>query len=391
VTKLSCYSPNSHVLNQSVARRFLARRELRCRQKASVAESQASVKIQAAWRGFWKFSQFVIMQFQASKLQALTRGMQCRRICNLRLGSCIMIQAAARRHLAKHSVNAMIVSNIGVKAMAARLRETHACARIQFWWRVVLDCRKEKEAALVIERFFMMVKREVDREIARVERKRLAKRNRRREKKEPEDKMLERAWLTTVDENSEHTDMSYTSPSMRSSHSRKKSSRKSKSLSHRSSSPTMGHIMRHETEDENSMTYSVDSSSSKSYRISTAATPRGESMSKSALADDLSLEEAYLDASTQHSRLRKSSADKYLKMYGVKGRKAPHHFFADDLESTMSSSSIKGLSFAESSPSSRSAFKSRTSLSSSDRTFRDIMLRAQAAKEETKEEQYGLI
>jgi hypothetical protein len=62
------------------------------------------------------------------------------------------------------------------------MRGIWAANRIQFWWRVVLDCRKEKHAALVIERFFLMVKREVDMEIARVQRRHMEKLHGKQEK-----------------------------------------------------------------------------------------------------------------------------------------------------------------------------------------------------------------
>jgi len=52
----------------------------------------------------------------------------------------------------------------------------------------------------IIERFFLMIKAEIEREIRRCERKRQAKRQqRRRKKREPDDNLLERAWLNTFD------------------------------------------------------------------------------------------------------------------------------------------------------------------------------------------------
>lgn len=52
-------------------------------------------------------------------------------------------------------------------AQVEGMRTKFACRRVQFWWRVVMECSKEKHAALVIERFFLMVKAEVDKEIIR--------------------------------------------------------------------------------------------------------------------------------------------------------------------------------------------------------------------------------
>jgi hypothetical protein len=321
------------------------------------------------------------MQYEVSRLQAIVRGIIVRKNANLRLGSCIMIQAAARRFLAISKIRAMKASLAIVMASAEALRETHASKHIQFWWRVVLDCRKEKQAALVIERFFLMVKREVDREIERVARKRNSKREqRRRKKKEADEKMLERVWLNTVDENgtsaylyspseSGATSRSRSSVSV-SSHSSRKSQKSSKQgVSHRASSPTMNLVMRHEHEtgqangraqeaDPLNLTYSAESADGSDvfssigslYRQSSA---RKSTMSRSELSQDLSLEEAYLDTAVQQGKEKKKAAEKYLMMYGIRNSPSKptrvHHFFADDLESTMSgdssASSIQGVKY----------------------------------------------
>ena len=63
-----------------------------------------------------------------------------------------------------------------------------------------MECRKEKKAALVIERFFLMIKAEIELEILRCKKMKQAKRQRRhRKKREPDDKLLERAWPNTID------------------------------------------------------------------------------------------------------------------------------------------------------------------------------------------------
>ncbi len=54
--------------------------------------------------------------------------------------------------------------------------------------------KKEKQAALVIERFFIYVKKEVEKEVAALKKKKKDKR-RRRKMKQCDDYILERAWL----------------------------------------------------------------------------------------------------------------------------------------------------------------------------------------------------
>ena len=59
--------------------------------------------------------------------------------------------------------------------------------------------RREKRAALVIERFFIYVKKEVEKEIKALKKKKKAKR-RQRKMKQSDDYILERAWLGVAED-----------------------------------------------------------------------------------------------------------------------------------------------------------------------------------------------
>ncbi len=59
--------------------------------------------------------------------------------------------------------------------------------------------KKEKHAALVIERFFIYVKKEVEKEVAALKKKKKEKR-RRRKMKQSDDYILERAWLGVAED-----------------------------------------------------------------------------------------------------------------------------------------------------------------------------------------------
>ena len=281
----------------------------------------------------------------------------------MKLGCCIMIQSVARLFLAKTKVVAAKTTKAFVTASAQALREKHACRHIQFWWRVVLDCRKEKHAALVIERFFLMVKGEVDREIERVARLKSTKRGPKlRKLKEDDEKWFERVWLNTVDDNEVEALVRSPTGSAMSSRVRTPSSYQRqmtvrsrsadiqepngerKNVSHRASSPTIGHVLRHEKgagghELRAGMLNLTYSPSPKNELPSPS--PRKSRMHRTDLEDDLSLEEAFLDAAVQQGKNRRFSAEKYMKRFGIKTSQARsrdnHHFFADDLESTMSS------------------------------------------------------
>lgn len=314
------YSLVHIIVVQSMVRRFLAIKKSATRRTESTA---AAIKVQAAWRGFWSFSQYVIMQYEVCRIQALVRGVKARTQANLRLGSCIMLQSVARCYLAKRKRDEERVNKALLTASVESLRERHAATSIQFWWRVVLDCRKEKHAALVIERFFCMVKKEVDLAIAQVERKKLAKKRHRRKKKAPKST---RSQLDTVEEDG--SGFFSASPSESGA-----LSTLSEGVHHKASSPSMNLVMRHE-----SPTMARGMSYSYSPDASTASAGITPSKIRSTASED-----------------SKKPSEKYMKLYGIGNKKRKpqvNHFFADDLESTMSGmssgSSIQGIKYANS-------------------------------------------
>mmetsp|Transcript_107304 Transcript_107304/g.160500 ORF Transcript_107304/g.160500 Transcript_107304/m.160500 type:complete len:2227 (-) Transcript_107304:72-6752(-) len=200
--KTLLYSLVHIIITQSVVRRFLARDALKAARMERDRKRKAAAKIQAAWRGFWSFSHYIIVQYEVVKIQSQMRGVLARQKSSLKLGCAIIIQATLRQYLAKKRVDAIVQENAAVAAAAQELRERNACKRIQFWWRIVLDWTREKKAALTIERFFIHVRAEVDREIQELERKKSMKKEKRKKtkKKDADDKLLESVWHNTLDE-----------------------------------------------------------------------------------------------------------------------------------------------------------------------------------------------
>jgi hypothetical protein len=197
------------IIVQSVARRFLSKSTVVERKNEAAkmraireGKDKAAIVIQKMWRGFWEYSHFIIIQYEITRVQALVRARLARQKCYHRLACVLLIQAVVRGYLGKKALTKKKISAALIASRAEELRERNSAKRIQFWWRIVLDWTKEKKAALTIERFFIFVKKEVDREIRRREMKRLAKeKKRRKEKRRSEDQLLEKAWLNTVDEN----------------------------------------------------------------------------------------------------------------------------------------------------------------------------------------------
>jgi hypothetical protein len=209
------------IVVQSVGRRWLAARRARCVRLGCWAVGViigwwrirhwrrqekchiAATKIQTMWRGFWGHSHYLIMNYEANRIQALFRGYRARLDANLKIGCAIIIQSVIRRFVAfldyqERKMSLVIVSSFGLSIVqntaarriqrlwkygGKRLRELHALAVARD---VGIRQAAEKErAAKTIQRFFVMVKTEVDREIRRHEQAKATKKKLR--KKEGKD------------------------------------------------------------------------------------------------------------------------------------------------------------------------------------------------------------
>jgi Myosin heavy chain len=139
-------------------------------------EKKAATDIQRHWRGFWKYSHFIIMRYEACKIQALFRGVQQRKILAQQREAATVIQTAARSLIAKKSCHMERLFSAMIYAAQQGLSQRIAARTIQRGFREHNLRVKQKQAALVIERFFIWVRAEVEREIERRERQRIKKR-----------------------------------------------------------------------------------------------------------------------------------------------------------------------------------------------------------------------
>eukprot|EP00977_Amphora_coffeiformis_P028054 scaffold34685_cov183-Amphora_coffeaeformis.AAC.34 len=320
------------IMVQSVVRRHLAKTIAWKRRIEHDDESASAVRIQAAWRGFWQFSHYVIMQYEITRIQAAARGMVARKVHRLTLGSCILIQSVFRRCRARIAYANKRTAAFLVHSRASLMRESLACKKIQFWWRVVVECRKEKKAALTIERFFIMVKKEVEQEVKKFQEKgaRRTPKSKRGQigqkfahrKRESDEQMLERVWLNTVDEN--HVDVFAVPSSARSYGGRiapspsasvassvnlnPTSARYSKNSRYVAASPSMSSVNASPQSDHNLSSFSFSST-----HLSNRVNELKEKVSKSGL----SLSAGAQGVGSVEQEKKKRAADKYLKLYGV--------------------------------------------------------------------------
>jgi len=250
------------IIVQSVIRRFLAQKKLPQKRleysNKMIAQQKldgAATKIQTAWRGFWGYSHYVILQYEIIRLQAIVRGRASRNLYSLKLGCCIMIQSAARRHLASQRTTQIRMEQAALGADVESMRTKLASSRIQFWWRVVMECNREKQAALVIEGFFLMVKAEVDKEINR--QRHLIKQSRRSrpsDRRVSEVQLLENVWQhaganPVRNSRSLSVPRLHQNPSYISETSNEESPSNAQ-VRHRSSSPSMRLVMRHDNDEQ---------------------------------------------------------------------------------------------------------------------------------------------
>lgn len=362
------------IVAQSVARRYLSRFAVQRRIKEAEVENAeqkrldaAATAIQKTWRGFWGFSHFIIVQYEITRLQAMVRGRIARQTFNLKLGCAIIIQATIRRHLAKRAIEKRVLADTMTYASTLELRERNAAKKIQFWWRIVLDWTKEKKAALTIERFFIHVRAEVDREIMRRERKKMMKREQKRlKRRESEERMLEKVWLNTVDEN---TSLHQSRDTRSASETRSKSTPRQRDMpsprQHRSQSPYRAPALTlpnhahmsdgaslpanigQEVDIDGYPIQRLDSTLSRASRVPTDAVRMTPSEDHSEVSNITNpsvfhrMNTGRLELPIRHSREKRMSTEDYIKKYSqnasgnqtapnrmTKGQ--PQHFFSDD-------------------------------------------------------------
>lgn len=142
-----------------------------------LVERDAAIVIQKNWRSFWDYSHFVIMRYELIRIQAAVRGYQTRQRLQQEGEAAIILQTAARSMLAKKLCHSERVFNSLMRSAQLSFMYKHAATKIQRFYLNITQMKKEKQAALVIERFFIWVRSEVEREIERRESKKSKRQN----------------------------------------------------------------------------------------------------------------------------------------------------------------------------------------------------------------------
>ena len=156
-------------------------------------ENQAATIIQSQWRAYLHSTNYCIMLIEIVRIQALVRGRQERSWLTFQNECASIIQAAMRGYLTRRELHNENMISVLISAAATSLRTRNAARTLQRWWVERMWICKQKKAALVIERFFIYVKKEVEKEIKAMKKK---KRQRKKMKKymQSDDWLLENAW-----------------------------------------------------------------------------------------------------------------------------------------------------------------------------------------------------
>ncbi len=165
----------------------------------SMEERKAATKIQSQWRCFWEYSHFVILRYELIRIQAVVRSYQTRSRLQKERDAAIVIQKAARVMLAKKFCHMERLFSAIMYSAQKALTYKNSAKKIQKGYRQMNYSTKEKKAALVIERFFIWVRSEVEREIERREKLKKLKRSKQRAKQNDSDNhLLENVWDKTL-------------------------------------------------------------------------------------------------------------------------------------------------------------------------------------------------
>ena len=179
--------------------------------KKYVLDRNAATLIQSQWRCFWEYSHFVILRYEVMRIQAAFRGYQTRKRFEKTHEAATVIQTAARVMLARKFCHMERLFTTVFYSAQLSLIYKNAAKKIEKGYRDFHYSMKEKKAALIIERFFIWVRNEVEKEIERREKMKRLKRQKQRTKKTTKvDRMLNNIWDDTLEEASKPERMSVT-------------------------------------------------------------------------------------------------------------------------------------------------------------------------------------
>ena len=283
------------------------------RMQKRIQMHRKAVIIQKHWRGCMQYSDYLLVREDIIRIQSAFRGYQEREWLGFQHECAVIIQSSARCFLNRTNVLERKLAQVVLQAKLASLQQKNCAKKIQQTWKNRVNHAKEKEAALIIEQFFITVRKEVDAELARLEQntpkvKKVKKRKKKRKEKESEDKLLERVWLNTV-ESMDESAMKRTS---------QRRSMKSPGI-HRSRSEMLGFPAESIDADDDASVVSGITSASFLAKSPPAPNPssRFKTYNRNQLNDDYSLEEAWVDTEVNHMKEKTRSDDRYMKRHGL--------------------------------------------------------------------------
>mmetsp|Transcript_7630 Transcript_7630/g.15671 ORF Transcript_7630/g.15671 Transcript_7630/m.15671 type:complete len:1781 (+) Transcript_7630:812-6154(+) len=281
-------------------------------------EYSSAIKLQKIWRGYRATENYWHQLGSAIQIQAIARGWIQYTRYNKQILLAPTIQRSvrcyfAREELARRKFILKLVNQVNKKSPKSQVERKPAKPfqdEKAEWTTVVADRQRIDRAARILQKFFRMVKKEVDRAVRAEKKKRRhkTKDKRRRQKATQEDDLLENVWNSTSSGNKSE---SRSSSKTRSSSRRKGTSSRhaaSKSKVRKDDKVILSSRRQFENSDEGTSVVSYWSNSNSQVPPRVPKSRKG--LSAKEKHDDLALETAWMDTSVAFSKGSSSSQPK---------------------------------------------------------------------------------
>ncbi len=179
----------------------------RAMHEREIHQSLAAVHIQRVWRGYDQKQIYWYVLGCAIQIQRFARGRLVRERMKAETWAAITIQAMARRYFCRLEHHKRMLDAMLVAVAVEEAKTRNAALTIQEWWLTIREIERRNTASIVIQRFFLMVKAEVDREIQAEKKRRKLRKKLKNRTPQDDDDILERVWMSTISQDETETNV----------------------------------------------------------------------------------------------------------------------------------------------------------------------------------------
>lgn len=172
-----------------------------------IQQHDAAIQIQRVWRGYDQKQIYWYVLGCAIQIQRFARGRLVRERMKAETYAAITVQALARRYFCRQEHYKRMLEAMLTAVAAEEARSRIAAVKVQEWWAMIREKDRRNTAAIVIQRFFLMVKAEVDREIQAEKKRRKMRKKLKNRTAQDDDDILERVWMSTISQDETETNV----------------------------------------------------------------------------------------------------------------------------------------------------------------------------------------